>query len=136
MVVPGTLNEISTSLQISVATAGQLISAAALLMCLGAPSLAAVVAGWDRRRLLTLSMVWYGLLHIASMAAPSFSALLPVRVITMIAPAIFTPQAAACIGLLVPAEQRGRAITVVFLGWSLASVLGLPLGAAVGGILG
>jgi len=123
MVVPGTLNEISASLNVSVATAGQLISAAALLMCLGAPSLAALVAGWDRRRLLALSMVWYGLLHLACTAAPSFGALLPVRVLTMFAPAIFTPQAAACVGLLVPAEQRGRAITFIFLGWSVASVV-------------
>jgi len=136
MVVPGTLNEISTSLDVSVATAGQLISAAALLMCLGATSLAALVAGWDRRRLLALSMVWYGLLHLASTAAPSFAALLPVRVLTMIAPAIFTPQAAACVGLLVPAEQRGRAITFIFLGWSVASVVGMPLGALVGGTWG
>ena len=136
MVVPGTLNEISSSLEVSVATAGQLISAAALLMCLGAPLLAAVVAGWDRRRLLALSMVWYGALHLACIAAPSFAALLPLRVIAMIAPAIFTPQAAACVGLLVPAAQRGRAITFVFLGWSVASVLGMPIGAFVGGMLG
>ena len=54
MVVPGTLNEISASLDVSVATAGQLISAGAVLMALGAPLLAAVVAGWDRRRLLAL----------------------------------------------------------------------------------
>jgi predicted MFS family arabinose efflux permease len=136
MVVPGTLNEISGSLDVSVATAGQLISAAALLMCLGAPLLAAVVAGWDRRRLLALSMVWYGLLHIASTASTSFAALLPLRVLTMISPAIFTPQAAACVGLLVPPEQRGRAITFIFLGWSVASVLGMPIGAFVGGTLG
>jgi len=136
MVVPGTLNEISSSLEVSVATAGQLISAAALLMCLGAPLLAAVVAGWDRRRLLALSMLWYGALHLACIAAPSFAALLPLRVIAMIAPAIFTPQAAACVGLLVPTEQRGRAITFVFLGWSVASVLGMPIGAFVGGTLG
>ncbi len=136
MVVPGTLNELSASLDVSVATAGQLISAAALLMCLGAPLLAAVVAGWDRRRLLALSMVWYGALHLASVAAPSFAALLPLRVLTMISPAIFTPQAAACVGLLVPAEQRGRAITFIFLGWSVASVLGMPIGAYVGGTLG
>ena len=136
MVVPGTLNEISSSLDVSVATAGQLISAAALLMCLGAPLLAAVVAGWDRRRLLALSMLWYAVLHLACIAAPSFAALLPLRAITMIAPAIFTPQAAACVGLLVPHEQRGRAITFVFLGWSVASVLGMPIGAFVGGTLG
>jgi predicted MFS family arabinose efflux permease len=136
MVVPGTLNEISGDLDVSVATAGQLISAAALLMCVGAPLLAAVVAGWDRRRLLALSMLWYGALHLACIAAPSFAALLPLRVIAMIAPAIFTPQAAACVGLLVPPEQRGRAITFVFLGWSVASVLGMPIGAFVGGTLG
>ena len=136
MIVPGTLNEISTSLEVSVATAGQLISAGAVLMCLGAPLLAAVVAGWDRRRLLALSMVWYAALHLACIAASSFTALLPLRVAAMLAPAIFTPQAAACVGLLVPAEQRGRAITFVFLGWSVASVLGMPLGAYVGGTLG
>lgn len=136
MVVPGTLNEISSDLRISVATAGQLISAAALLMCIGAPLLAAVVAGWDRRRLLALSMVWYGLLHFACTAAQDFASLLPLRVLAVIPPAIFTPQAAACVGLLVPAGQRGRAITFVFLGWSVASVLGMPLGALVGGTLG
>ena len=136
MVVPGTLNEISSSLAVPVATAGQLISAAALLMCLGAPLMAAVVAGWDRRRLLALSMVWYAVLHFAASAATSFGTLLPLRVLAMIAPAVFTPQAAACVGLLVAPEQRGRAITFVFLGWSVASVLGMPLGAFVGGTLG
>jgi predicted MFS family arabinose efflux permease len=136
MVVPGALNDIQSNLGVSVATAGQLISAGALLMCLGAPLLAAVVAGWDRRRLLTLSMIWYGLLHFACIAATSFAALLPLRVIALIAPAIFTPQAAACVGLLVPPEQRGRAITFVFLGWSVASVLGMPLAAYVGETLG
>lgn len=136
MVVPGTLNEISASLQVSVATAGQLISAAALCMCLGAPLCAALVAGWDRRRLLALSMLWFGALHMACAAMPSFATLLPMRVLTVIAPAIFTPQAAACVSLLVPPEQRGRAITFVFLGWSVASVLGMPLSALIGGTWG
>jgi predicted MFS family arabinose efflux permease len=69
MVVPGTLNDISTSLNVSVPVAGQLISAGALLMCLGAPLLAAVVAGWDRRRLLALSMLWFAVM--AAWPAPS-----------------------------------------------------------------
>lgn len=136
MVVPGTLNDISSSLGVSVAAAGQLISAAALLMCAAAPLLAALVAGWDRRRLLALSMAWYGLLHLACTAAPSFAALLPLRVLAVISAAIFTPQAAACVGLLVPPAQRGRAIAFIFLGWSVAAVLGMPLGAYVGGTLG
>jgi predicted MFS family arabinose efflux permease len=136
MVVPGTLNEISGDLRVSIATAGQLISAAALLMCIGAPLLAAVVAGWDRRRLLALSMVWFALAHFACAAAPDFATLLLLRVLAVVSPAIFTPQAAACVGLLVPAQQRGRAITFVFLGWSVASVLGMPMGAFVGGVAG
>ncbi len=136
MVVPGTLNEISASLQVPTATAGLLISAAAVVMCLGAPLFAALVAGWDRRRLLAACMVWYGALHLVSATMPSFGALLPVRMLAVISPAIFTPQAAACVGLLVPAALHGRAITFVFLGWSVASVLGLPLASLIGGTLG
>lgn len=136
MVVPGTLNEISTSLAVTAATAGQLITAAAIVMCLGAPLLAALVAGWDRRQLLTLTLLWYAAGHALCTLMPSFAALLPVRMLTVIAPAIFTPQAAACAGMLVPPEHRGRAVTFVFLGWSMASVLGLPIGALIGGHLG
>ena len=136
MIVPGTLSVISQSMGVTVAIAGQLISAGALLMCIGAPLFASVVAGWDRRRLLALSMLWYAVLHALCAAMPDFSSLLIVRVMTMISPAIFTPQAAACVGLLVPEKQRGRAITFVFLGWSVASVIGMPVGAYLGGALG
>jgi predicted MFS family arabinose efflux permease len=134
--VPGTLNNISSSLNVSVASAGQIITAGAVLMCISAPLLAALVGGWDRRKLLTGSLLWYGLLHAACVAATSYGGLITLRVMAMIAPAIFTPQAAAVAGLLVPPEQRGKAITMVFLGWSIASVVGAPLGAWIGGTVG
>jgi predicted MFS family arabinose efflux permease len=136
MIVPGTLNDISHSLAVPIPVAGQLISAAALMMCLGAPLLATLVTHRDRRQLLTLALLWYGVMHLLCAAMPGFTSLMTVRVLAVIAPAIFTPQAAACIGLLVPASQRGRAISLVFLGWSVASVLGMPLGAWIGGTLG
>ena len=136
MVVPGTLNDISTSLGVSVPQAGLLITAGAVLMGLGAPTLAALVAGWDRRRLLVGSLLWYGVLLGACAVAPDYDTLLPLRVLAMVAPAVFTPQAAASVGLMVSADHRGRAITFVFLGWSVASVLGMPLSAWVGGTLG
>lgn len=136
MSVAGTLNDISASLAVSIASAGQLISAGALMMSLGAPTFAALVAGWDRRRLLALSMAWYGLLHLACAFAPGFGWLLLLRVIALIPPAIFTPQAAASVSMLVAPEQRGRAITFIFLGWSVASVLGMPISALVGGTFG
>jgi predicted MFS family arabinose efflux permease len=136
MVVPGTLNDISSNLQVSVPVAGQLITAAAVVMCIGAPLCATLVAGWDRRRLLTLALLWYGVFLLASACMPDFGSLMAVRVLAAIAPAIFTPQAASCINLLVTPAQRGRAITFVFMGWSVASVVGTPLGAWVGGTLG
>ena len=46
MVVPGTLNDISSSLGVTVPQAGMLITAGAILMGLGAPTLATLVAGW------------------------------------------------------------------------------------------
>lgn len=136
MVVPGTMNDISQSLGVSVPQAGLLITAGAILMGLGAPVLAGLVAGWDRRRLLTWSLLWYGLWLGACALAPDFATLLPLRVMAMVAPAVFTPQAAASVGLMVEPEQRGRAITFVFLGWSVASVMGMPLAAWIGGTLG
>ncbi len=136
MVVPGTLVDISASLGISIPQAGQLITAAAILMGVGAPLFATIVAGWDRRRLLTLSLLWYALLLGLCALAPNYAALLPLRVLAVISPAIFTPQAAASVGLLVSPAQRGRAVTFVFLGWSVASVMGLPLSAWIGNGLG
>ena len=136
MVVAGLLNEIRGALDVSVTTAGHLISAAALLVCLGAPLLAMLVTHWDRRRLLVGSLLWYAVFHALAALAPDFDSLLIARVLAMASAAVFTPQAAACIGQLVPPEQRGRGITFVFLGWSVASVLGTPLGAWIGGTFG
>ena len=136
MVVAGLLEEIRHAHNISITTAGQLISRSAALVCLGAPLLAMLVARWDRHRLLVGSLLWYAAFHTLAALAPGFDSLLLARVLAMVSAAVFTPQAAACIGQLVPEHQRGRGITFVFLGWSVASVLGTPLGAWIGGTFG
>ena len=136
MVAVGTLNDLARSLQVSVAVAGQLVAAAAVVLALGAPLLAALVAGTDRRRLLTASLLWFGIGHALSALVPSYAALLPVRVLSVLGAAVFTPQAAAAVSFMASPQQRGRAITFIFLGWSLASVLGMPISAWVGEALG
>lgn len=132
MVVAGSLNDLTRSLDVSVALGGQLIAIAAVVMCIGAPLLAAAIGGWDRRRLLTFSLVWYALGHLLSAVMPSYAVLTPVRALTMLAAAVFTPQAAAAMGWLAPPAERGRAITFIFLGWSVASVFGMPLHSYIG----
>ena len=132
MVVSGTLNDLAQSLQVSVALAGQLVAIGAAVICFGAPLLGGLLASWDRRRLLTLTMLWYGVGHAACALLPDYASLWPVRALTVLAAAVFTPQAAAAIGHMAPPEQRGRSITFVFLGWSVASVAGMPVSAWVG----
>ena len=132
MAVAGTLNDLSHSLNVSIALAGQLIAIAAATMAFGAPLLASWVAGFDRRRLLALALLWYAAGHAISALMPTYAALWPVRALTMLAAAVFTPQAAAAIGFMAAPRERGRAITFIFLGWSVSSVLGLPLSAWIG----
>jgi len=136
MVVPGTLNDIASSLQVSVALAGQLFAVGAAAVCFGAPLLAGWVSGFDRRKLLAISLVGYAIGHALCAAMPTYAALLPLRAATMLGAAVFTPQAGAAIGFMSPPEHRGRAIAFIFLGWSLASVLGLPMANWIGDIWG
>jgi len=131
MVTAGSLNDLVRGLQVSVALGGQLISVAAVVMCFGAPLLAALVGGWDRRRLLVFGLAWYGAGHALCALAPGYASLLGLRALTVLGAALFTPQAAAAIGWMVPSAERGRAITFVFLGWSLASVIGMPMGSLI-----
>ena len=136
MVVVGTLNDISRSLAVSVSIAGQLVAAAAVVMCFGAPLLAGWSGRLDRRKLLVAALVWYAAGHALCALMPSFAALLPVRALTVLGAAVFTPQAAAAVGALTPVAQRGRAITFIFLGWSIASVVGMPSASYISDLFG
>jgi predicted MFS family arabinose efflux permease len=136
MVVPGAMNDIVRSLNVSVALGGQLVTVAAVTMALGAPLLAFAIGTRDRRSLLTLALVWYAVGHALSAFAPSYPLLTPIRAACMLGAALFTPQAAAAIGWLTPPEQRGRAVTFIFLGWSVASVIGMPIANFIGDAFG
>ena len=92
MVVAGTLNDLAHSLGVSVALAGQLIALGALVMGIGAPLLANWVAGFDRRRLLALTLAWYAAGHALSALMPDYAALAAVRALCMLGAAVFTPR--------------------------------------------
>lgn len=136
MVTAGSLNDLVRSLQVSVALGGQLIAVGAAVMAVGAPVLAAAIGGWDRRVLLVAALAWYAIGHAASALAPDYATLLPLRAASVLAAAVFTPQAAAAIGAMAPPEARGREITFIFLGWSVASVIGMPVHSYVGEAFG
>ncbi|TAG50338.1 MAG: MFS transporter [Betaproteobacteria bacterium] len=127
---------IAREFKLDVAHAGWLITVGEVAVCVGSPVLATLTSRFDRRKLLVGSLALYSLGHIACALMPSFGTLVPVRAVTLLGAAIFTPQAAATVGMLVPPERRSAAITSIFLGWSIASVLGIPLAAWIGTHLG
>ena len=124
----GLLNDMSADFGITPAKAGLLSFVGGLVVGTGAPFLASLTSKIDRRLLLAVSLLVYALGHLAASVAPGFDMQLWLRALTIIGAAVFTPQAAATAGLLVPPEKRAAAIAFIFIGWSAASVAGIPMG--------
>jgi predicted MFS family arabinose efflux permease len=124
--VAGMLGNLAAGLGVTIQQAGLLVTAGAVVLCVGSPLTVWATSRLDRRRLLAGSLVLVALGHFASALAPGYGPLLALRILTMAAAALFTPVAASTVALIVPPAGRAAAITFVFLGWSLAVAVGLP----------
>jgi len=123
----GMLGELSSGLDVSIRDAGLLITFGAIMLCIGSPLTAWLTGRIERRALLTVTLTVLALTNLASAFAPDYATLLIIRLIMLAIGALYTPQAAGTAALIVPAEKRGSTIAYVFLGWSLAAAVGLPL---------
>lgn len=123
----GMLIELASGLDVTVHTAGLLVTFGAIVLCIGSPLTAWLTSRIERRTLLTATLAVLVLGNAASAFAPSYAALLVLRLMMLAIGALYTPQAAGTAALIVPAEKRGGTIAYVFLGWSLAAAVGLPL---------
>jgi MFS transporter, DHA1 family, inner membrane transport protein len=132
----GMLPELAVGLDVSIHTAGLLITFGALTLCVGSPLTAWLTSRIDRRRLLAATLAVFGIGNLASAAAPDYASLMVIRLVMLTVGALYTPQAAGTAALIVPAERRGSTIAYVFLGWSLAAAAGLPLVTFVGSHFG
>jgi DHA1 family inner membrane transport protein len=130
-VLGGILAPLASDLGVSVATAGQAMTAYALSTALLAPLLLLATGHWPRKRALLLALLLLGTGNVLCALAESFSALLIARVLMGLG-AVFTPiSAGIAVATALPA-RRGKALGVVFLGISLSYVVGVPLGAWLG----
>jgi MFS transporter, DHA1 family, inner membrane transport protein len=123
----GMLSELSAGLDVSIRGAGLLITFGAIVLCIGSPLTAWLTSRIARRTLLTATLAVLALTNAASAFAPDYATLLVIRLIMLAVGALYTPQAAGTAGLIAPAEKRGSTIAFIFLGWSLAAAVGLPL---------
>lgn len=123
----GMIADLAVGLGVSVTSAALLITMGAVVLCVGSPLVAWATNSLDRRRLLTASLAMLAIGHAGSSIAPDLTILLVLRLVSMAAAAIFTPQAASTIAMMVPERERPGAISFIFLGWSLSVAVGLPL---------
>ena len=130
-VLSGVLSPLADSLQISVAAAGQAMTAYALSTAVLAPLALVLTGRWPRRRVLCVSLAVFALGNAVCALAGSLSLLLAGRILMGLG-AVFTAVAAGIAVALVEPARRGRALSLVFVGISLSYVIGLPLGAWLG----
>ena len=130
-VISGILGPISSALGISVPAAGQAISAYALSTAVLAPLALVATGRWSRRNAMVLALVLFTLGCAVSAASTDLATLLAGRVLMGVG-AMFTPIAAGIALALVAPARYGQALSLVFLGISLAYVVGVPLGAWLG----
>ena len=136
MVVPGMLPVLTRGLGVDLQAGGRLIAAFGLTVCLLTPVLAGWLSRIDRRRLLTALMLLFLAGHAIAGLVDDYAAVMATRIAVAISAGLFTSQAAGTTRLLVPPERQGAAVGFVFLGWSIAAVAGMPLGAWIAATLG
>lgn len=136
MVIAGILPAVSADLSVSEATAGQLVTVYSLAYGLGAPAMAILVARFARRPVLLTATILFTLTNIGMALAPSYPALMALRVVAALAAATITPTALATVAALAPPENKGRYLSLVTAGITVALVVGVPIGTWIGGFLG
>jgi DHA1 family chloramphenicol resistance protein-like MFS transporter len=136
LMLAGLLPEMATDLGVSIPTAGLLISAFAIGMLVGAPVLAVVTLRWSRRTALLSFLTVFVLAHVAGALTPNYEVLLVTRVVGAFVYAGFWAVAAVTVVGLVPSDRRGRAMSILAGGLTVATILGLPLGTVIGQHLG
>ncbi len=131
-VFAGLLEGVARDMSVSVATAGHLVTVFAGTYAVSSPVLATLTGEVGRRRLLVGAMALFVAGNLASVIAPGFELLLASRVVAALGAAVFTPTAAAVASGLAPPEARGRALSIVTGGLTVAFVAGIPLGSLIG----
>ncbi len=128
----GLLPNMAASLGVSVPRAGELISAYALGVVVGAPLLTGAAARLPRKGLLIAIALILAVGNVASAMMPGFTSLLVLRFLTGMPHGTYFGVASVLAGNLVPAQRRSSAMAVVFAGLTMANVIGVPLTTLIG----
>uniref|UniRef100_UPI002454A58D MFS transporter n=1 Tax=Nocardia farcinica TaxID=37329 RepID=UPI002454A58D len=135
-VIAGVLPEIAADLDVTVGTAGRLVTVFSLTLAVAAPLAALVTARCAPRALLAGAAVVFVAANALAAVTPAFEALLATRVLAALAAAAATPTLFGLTARLAPPQRLGRYLAVVGLGVTGAIAVGVPLGTWIGAAWG
>ncbi|TDD07926.1 MFS transporter [Nonomuraea deserti] len=136
LMLAGLLPEMADDLRVSVPEAGLLISAFAIGMLVGAPVLAIATLRWPRRTALLTFMLVFALTHVVGALTSDYAVVFATRVAGAFVYAGFWAVAASTAIGLVPANARGKAMSILAGGLTVATIIGLSAGTVIGQHLG
>ena len=131
-VIVGLLPTVAKDLDITIPSAGLLVSLYAIGVAIGAPILTALTAKIPRKALLTSIMILFIIGNGLASIAPGFYTLVIARIVTGFAHGVYFSIGATIAASLVSEEKRATAISIMFSGLTLAIVTGVPLGTFIG----
>jgi MFS transporter, DHA1 family, inner membrane transport protein len=135
-VIVGLLPTMAQDLNVSIPSAGLLVSLYALGVAIGAPVLTALTSRWNRKHVLLSVMGLFVIGNLVAWQAPSFEALVIARILTGLAHGVFFSIGSTIATGLVPKEKGASAIAIMFTGLTVALVTGVPLGTYIGQVFG
>lgn len=133
LVVGGIIDRIAEDLQVSVALAGQLITAYSVAFAIGTPFLIALTARIPRKKVMILALACFIAGCLASYLSSDYMVVMISRVVVGSSAGVYLVVAISSIAKLVPPEQTGRAIGMIAFGFGGAMALGVPIGIAISG---
>ncbi|HTD96704.1 MAG TPA: MFS transporter [Edaphobacter sp.] len=131
-IIMGLLPNLADDFHVSIPKAGALVTAYALSVTIGAPLVAIATAKLERKFALLLLMGVFIFGNLACALAPGYNLLFAARILTALCHGAFFGIGSVVAVNLVPRNQRAQAIALMFSGLTLANVLGVPAGTALG----
>jgi len=136
LIVGGILPLISADLNVSISTAGQLITVFALVLAIATPTTLAATAKIERKRLYLSALFMFFIGNILSFFSPNYTMMMVARVFTAIAAALLIILSLTIAAKVVKPAYQARAIGIITMGISASLVLGVPVGVMIANAIG
>ncbi|MET8571521.1 MFS transporter [Streptomyces sp. NPDC004783] len=131
-VIMGVLPQVAGDFGVTIPTAGWLVSGYALGVVVGAPLLTVLGTKVSRKKMLMFLMALFVVGNTLSALAPGFGLMLIGRVVASLAHGAFFGIGSVVAADLVAPEKKASAISLMFMGLTVANIVGVPGGTSIG----